>query len=46
MFDFVFYIDTSDSKHICYHQMTYGVRERKIMNKHIQILEDNDCVFD
>ena len=42
MFDFEFYIDADDSKHVCYHQPSYGIHERKIMDKHILVLEANN----
>ena len=46
MFDFEFCLDTGDSKPICYCQLSYGIHERKIMNTHIQILEDNNWIYD
>ena len=46
MFDFEFCIDTCDSKPVCYRQPSYGIHERKIMDKHINILETNDWSCD
>ena len=46
MFDFEFCLDTSDSKPVYCRQPSYGIHERKIMNTHIQILEDNDWICD
>ena len=46
MFDFEFCLDTGDSKPICYRQLSYDIHERKIMNTHIQILEDNNWIYD
>ena len=46
IFDFEFCIYTGDSKHVCYHQPSYGIHERKIMDKHIHILESNDWICD
>ena len=46
MFDFEFCLDTGDSKPVCCRQPSYGIHERKIMNTHIQILEDNDWICD
>ena len=46
MFDFEFCIDTWDSKSACCRQPSYGIHERKIMDKHIQILEANDWICD
>ena len=40
------YIYTGDSKHVCCHQPSYGIHERKIMGKHIHILESNDWICD
>ena len=37
MFDFRFCIDTGDSKHVCCRLPSYGIHERKIMDKHIHI---------
>ena len=46
MFDLKFCLDTGDSKSVCCRQPSYGIHERKIMNTHIQILEDNDWICD
>ena len=46
LFDFEFSIDTGDSKHVCCRQPSYGIHERKIMDKHIHILETNDWICD
>ena len=46
MFDFVFYIDTGDFKAVCCRQPSYGIHERKIMDKQINILETNDWICD
>ena len=45
-FDFEFCIDTGDSKPVCYHQSSYDIHERKIMDKHIQIFEANNWICD
>ena len=42
MIDFELCIDTGDSKPVCCHQPSYGIHKRKIMDKHIQILEASD----
>ena len=42
LFDFEFCLDTGDLKSVCYRKLVYGINERKIMNTHIQILEEND----
>lgn len=42
MFDFEFCIDTGDSKLVCCRRPVYDIHEWKIMNKHFQILENND----
>ena len=44
MFDLEFCLDTGDSKPLCCRQPSYGIHERKIMNAHIQIIEDNDWI--
>ena len=46
MFDFEFCIDTGDSKPVCYRQPSYGIYERKIMDKYIHILETNNWISD
>ena len=46
MFDFRFCIDTCDFKSVCCRQPSYGIQERKIMDKHIHILETNDWSCD
>ena len=46
IFDFDFCLDTGDSKSVCYRQPPYGIHERKIINAYIQILEDNDWIYD
>jgi len=46
MFDFEFCIDTGDSKSVCGRQPSYGIHERKIIDKHIHILETNDWICD
>ena len=46
MFDFEFCIDTGDFKPVCYRQPSYGIHERKIMDKHIHILETKDWICD
>ena len=46
MFDFEFCIDTGNSKPVCYYQSSYSIHERKIMDKHIHILETNDWICD
>ena len=46
MLDFEFCIDTGDSKPVCCRQPSYGIHERKIMDKHIQVLEANDWICD
>ena len=46
MFNFEFCIDTGDSKPDCCRQSSYGIHERKIMDKHIHILETNDWICD
>ena len=46
MFDFEFCIDTGDSKPVCCHQFSSIINERKIMDKHIHILETNDWICD
>ena len=46
MFDFEFYICTGDFKHVCYRQPSYGIHERKIMDKYIHILETNNWICD
>ena len=45
MFDFKFCIDTGDSKPVCCRQPSYGIHERKIMDKHIQILVPWDSII-
>ena len=37
MFDFEFCIDTGASKPVCCHQPSYGIHERKIIDKHIHV---------
>ena len=46
MFDFELCIDSGVSTLFYYRQSVYGIYERKIMNKHIQILEGNDWICD
>ena len=46
MFDFELCIDTGDSKPVCCRYPSYGIHERKIMDKYIQILEANDWICD
>ena len=46
IFDFDFCLDTGNSKPDYYRQPSYGIHERKIMNAHIQIIEDNDWICD
>ena len=46
MFDFEFCIDTGDSKAVCCRHTSYNIHERKIMDKHIQILQANDYICD
>ena len=46
MIDFDFCLDTGDSKPVCCRQSSHGIHERKIMNTHIQILEDNVWICD
>ena len=46
IFDFEFCIDTGNYKHVCYRQSSYGIHERKIMDKYIHILETNDWICD
>ena len=44
--DFELYIDTGDSPQMYCHQPKYGYHERKIMNKHIQALDDSGLITD
>ena len=46
MFDFESCLDIGDSPPVCYRQPVYGIHERKIMNTHINVLEDNDWICD
>ena len=46
MFDFVFCIDTGDFKAVCCRHTSYGIHERKIMDKQINLLETNDWICD
>ena len=46
MFDFEFCIDTGDSKPVCCRHPLYWIRERKIMDEHIQIPETKDWMCD
>ena len=46
MFDFDFFLDTGDSKPICYRQRVYCIHKQNIINTHIQILEENDWICD
>ena len=42
MFEFEFCLDTGDSLPVCCRQLVYSMHERKIMNTHIEGMEDND----
>ena len=44
--DFEFCIDTGDSPPVCCRQPKYSYRERKIMNTHIQALDDSGLITD
>ena len=44
--NFEFCIDTGYSPPVCCRQPKYGCRERKIMNKHIQALDDSSLITD
>ena len=46
MFDYGFYLDMGNSLPVCCRQSIYGIHEKKIMNKHIQVLDDNDWICD
>ena len=46
MFNFEFYIDTGDSNPACCRQPSYGIHERKNMDKHIHILETDNWICD
>ena len=46
MFDYELCIDTGNSKSVCCRRPAYGIFERNVMKKHIQILEDNDLICD
>ena len=46
MFDFELCIDTCDSKPFCCRHPSYVIHKRKIVDKHIHILETNDWICD
>lgn len=46
IFDFDFFLDTSDLNSVCCRQPVYDIREQKNINTHIQIQEDNDWIYD
>ena len=46
MFPFEFYLYTGDSLPVCYCQSVNSIHERKIMNMHIKVLEDDNWICD
>ena len=46
MLNFEFCLHTGDSPPVYCRQLVYGTYEKKIMNTHIKVLEDNDWMCD